>query len=355
MKPETIVFASALSFTISLLGSLFVMRFFPKWRIIDNPQKYGHQRNPIPLPGSVFIIPTFVVISLIFLPFSKHLLALTLGAIIMYLVAFIDDRKGLPATFRLMIQVTLGLLVVACGIGIDVITSPIGGYLNLSKYEINIPIGDIFYQITILADLFTIIWIVLMINTLNWLDGVVGLSASSSMLSALAIGFLSISDRVNQTEMGFLSFVFAFSILGFLIFNIHPPKMLLGDTGAMPMGFTLAVLSIFSGGKIATAFITLAIPLLDAFYVISSRLLKGQKPWKGQDKAHLHDRLLILGANERHIFYGFFATSSILGIYTLFLDTLGKGILILSVFAAYFLMRFLIERKIKILQNKAND
>ncbi len=344
---KEIIFASLLAFTLSISASFLMLKFFPKWGLMDKPWKYGHKRKPIPYPAGIAMPIIFSIILLFFLPFDKHLFALVFGTLSLAIVAFVDDRKGLNPIFRLSFQVFIALVVIACGIGIEVISNPLGGHFELNQYSLDIPINSIDYQITLPSDLFTIIWIIIMINTLNWLDGVVGLSAGTSAAGGLTLGILSLTPLVNQPEIALIAFVFAFVALGFLPFNIAPPKMLLGDAGAMPLGFILAMLAIFSGGKVATAFLVLALPVLDAFWVALYRMMHGKMPWKGQDKAHLHDRLLMLNWNKRQIFFLFFLTSVFLGSTSLFLGTTGKGVVVFILLLSFFIFRFQIERKLQ--------
>lgn len=350
MAVMNIILASVSAFVLSFLLSLAVLKLFPRWGLMDNPKKYGYTRAPIPLSGGVVIPLVFALITLLFLPFEKHLFALTFGAVALAGVSFWDDRGGLSPVFRLGFQLFLALFVVVFGVGIEVISNPLGGHFDLTAYEINIPWRGIFYQITVWADLFTIIWLIAMINTLNWLDGVVGLSAGTALAGGITLGVLSLTSLVNQPEIALLSFVFSAAILGFLFFNFPPPKMLLGDAGAMPLGFILAVLAIFSGGKVATAFLVLALPLLDAFWVAFSRLVRGKKPWEGRDKAHLHDRLLLLGWSERQIFFLFFAVAVSLGVSSLLIATFGKGVMILAVLLGFLAFRFWVERTLNLVK-----
>lgn len=349
---SNIILASLSAFSLSLLIAFFIKKQFPKWGFMDHPEKYGHKRSSVPLPGGVGMPLVFCLISLIFLPFEKHIFGFVLAVLILTAVSFWDDRKNISPFIRLGVQVFAGLILVIFGVGIEVISNPFGGYLQLNAWEIDVIKwkGD-FYQFSVIADLFTIAWVVIMANTLNWLDGVPGLSAGTAAAGGITLGFLSLTSMVNQPEIALLSFVFAGAIFAFLPFNIPPIKMLLGDAGAMPLGFILAVLAIFSGGKVATAFLVLALPILDAVWVALYRLSKGVKPWQGRDKAHLHDKLLMLHWSERQIFILFFLVSVFLGVSSLFLHTLSKGILILTIAVVFIVFRFWLEKKVKSIKN----
>jgi UDP-GlcNAc:undecaprenyl-phosphate GlcNAc-1-phosphate transferase len=100
--------------------------------------------------------------------------------------------------------------------------------------------------------------------------------------------------------------------------------MLMGDSGSMFLGFMLAVLSIFSGGKIATAFLILGFPLLDFFWVILQRVIRGQSPFKGKDRLHLHDKLMDMGIPLRWILFLIYVLCAVFGFSALFLGSMGK-------------------------------
>ena len=94
----------------------------------------------------------------------------------------------------------------------------------------------------------------------------------------------------------------------------------------MFLGFVLAVLSIFSGGKVATAFLILGFPLLDTFWVIIQRLMKGKAPWYGKDKLHLHDKLISHGLSIRKVLFLIYFFAAVFGFSALFLGPMGKFI-----------------------------
>jgi len=113
-------------------------------------------------------------------------------------------------------------------------------------------------------------------------------------IAKITLFFLSISNLVNQPPLGIISIILAGAVLGFLVFNFHPAKIFMGTSGSMFLGFILATLAIFSGGKIATALLVMGFPVMDAIWVIAQRIKSGKSPFKG-DARHLHYRLLEKG------------------------------------------------------------
>lgn len=260
---------------------------------------------------------------LVFLPLSKEILALLAGVILLTTVSFLDDAFCLPPALRLFFQIVAAGILVLGGVGITHLTNPLGGVFDLTTFDWNL--GSFFgaeYHLTLLADIFTIIWVLLLVNSLNWLDGVAGLSSGIAGLAALVIFFLAAREGYHyfdQSAVIALAGILAGGALAFTVFNFPPPKILLGDSGSMLLGFVLATLAIFSGGKVATAALVLGFPLLDAMWVILRRILTGQSPFRG-DYGHLHHRLLAAGFSERKTVLAVYLASAAFGAIALFID-----------------------------------
>lgn len=123
------------------------------------------------------------------------------------------------------------------------------------------------------------------------------------MIAALSLFLLSIRPEIHydigsQIPVATMSIILFASALAFWFFDFYPAKILMGDTGSMFLGFVLATLAIFSGGKVATAILVMGFPLLDAIWVILRRIVSGKSPMKG-DLKHLHHRFLQIGLSQR--------------------------------------------------------
>jgi UDP-GlcNAc:undecaprenyl-phosphate GlcNAc-1-phosphate transferase len=298
------VFAFALTGTLTFLA----VQFFPRLGLLDQPAKYGLKRAPIPYFGGLAIFVGFLISVLLFVPLGKEVIALLAGATLLVLISFLDDLRGLSPLLRLATQIFAALLLIAGGVGITEITNPLGGLLDLTTIDWLISWDGGEHHIFLLADLFAVGWIVLLINTVNWLDGVPGLSAGISGIAAFVLFFLAARPHFHyfdQSAVLALSAILAGGALAFTFFNFAPPRILLGDTGSMLLGFLVAALAIFSGAKIATAVLVLGFPLVDAAWVIASRLARGVPPWRGGEwdrerrAVHLHHRFLAAGFSER--------------------------------------------------------
>lgn len=298
------------SFFTGMLFTALAVKFFPRLKLLDKPLNYGIFRKPIPYCGGLAIFLAFLIAVFIFIPLTKALIGLLIGAFIIIIIGFLDDMFRIHPFIRLFFQFVACLILVFSGIGIFSINIPFWGTLNLS--------GIAWNGILILSAVFTIIWVMVITNVMNFLDGVSGLTSGISFIAGLTLFILSIhpgihADLQSQIPVATLALIIAMVSLAFFIFDFPKPKILMGDTGSTFLGFVLAVLAIFSGGKVATAFLVLGIPILDMIWVVLRRLITGQKIWKG-DLKHLHHRLIDIGFSERKVVLLYLAITAVLGL-----------------------------------------
>jgi UDP-GlcNAc:undecaprenyl-phosphate/decaprenyl-phosphate GlcNAc-1-phosphate transferase len=215
------------------------------------------------------------------------ILAILLGGSVLVLVGFIDDQfGGLPALFRLLIQVLAALLLVVCHIQIHIVYfgAPIDGILSI---------------------VVTVLWIVGITNAVNLMDGMDGLAGGVSFITAMSL--LTASAQFEARAAATLvSAGVAGAALGFLRHNYHPSRIFMGDAGAYFLGYVLAATSMLGSTKIATVtaliptLLLFLVPVVDTSQVIIKRLLAGQNPLSTPGKDHLHHRLLAQGFSQRH-------------------------------------------------------
>lgn len=323
-----------LAFASTFLFSLVALHLFPKIGLMDRPKRYGLSRKPIPYPGGVAIFLGVVLTTLAFVPLESSVIAMLSGATILAVTSFVDDRRGLSPYFRLIIQVLAGVIVVLGGLEIASVTHPFGGSLDLTK-------------VTYLADVVTVLWVMVMVNAFNWLDGVPGMSSSISAITAVVLLLLSMRPEFHyfdQTLAIALSSIVLGAALAFLIFDFPKPRMIMGDTGSMLLGFLLAVAAIISGAKIATTILVLGFPLLDFAWVIGRRVWQGKSPFKG-DLWHFHHRFLKAGLSERQVVLFFAAAAALFGLVALMLNTGGKLVATGVVLLVMTLLAFLLYER----------
>lgn len=224
----------------------------------------------------------------------ERLLLLLAAAGLLTAVMLYDDVVGLGALTKLGWQVAAASLVVLPrlrgaehGIVIERFNSPFGGTIELP----------------LLAALgLTLFWLVGMTNTLNLLDGLDGLAGAVTLVaSAVLFAHTYFWPRDNpQFTISLLPVVLGGVLVGFLPFNWHPARTIMGDAGANFLGFTLAVMAIIGGAKLAAALLALGLPILDVAWVILYRIFHGRSPVQA-DRGHLHHRLLDGGWSQPQI------------------------------------------------------
>jgi UDP-N-acetylmuramyl pentapeptide phosphotransferase/UDP-N-acetylglucosamine-1-phosphate transferase len=297
---------------------------FPRLGLMDpvNPRKI--HTTPLPRGAGVAMFIAFLIgLALTFVldverigGETERLLLLVVGCSILVLVMLVDDAIGLEPRVKLLWQVGAALIVVAPrlrgaghGIVIDQFNAPHFG-------QVEVPIA--------IAVAFTIFWIVGMMNTLNWVDGLDGLAGSVTLV-ACTILFLHTYFWPRddpQFTVSLLPLALGAAVVGFLPFNWHPSKIIMGDSGANFLGYALAVASIIGGAKIATALLALGLPILDVAWVILYRIAHGRSPVKA-DRGHLHHRLLDTGWSQSQIVFFVSAVSLVAGVASLLLPTRG--------------------------------
>jgi len=321
-----------ISILISCLFSFFltplVRNFFIKKNWVEHPDEKNKKTHnataitSVPRGGGISIFFAILITSLLMLPLDKHLVGILLAAFIGLIVGVWDDIKDISPIFRLLTNIFIALIVVGSGIGIAFISNPInGGVIDLSILKINF---DFFgpHSIWVLSDLIAIIWIVWCSNIVGWATGVDGQLPGFVAISAFFIGILAFrySADITQWPVIILAGAVCGAYLGFLPFNFFPQSIMPGYSGKSLAGFFLAVLSILSGAKLATLVFLLGIPMIDAVFTITRRLIKHQPIYLG-DGQHFHHQLLKKGWSRQNIALLYWLFSLILGIISLFLNS----------------------------------
>ncbi|MFP3917229.1 MraY family glycosyltransferase [Lysinibacillus telephonicus] len=228
-------------------------------------------------------------------------LAMVLGASVIVITGILDDMYEISAKAKM-----LGQLVAACiivffgGIQIEFINLPFGGELEFGF--LSIP--------------FTILWIVGITNAINLIDGLDGLAAGVSTIALITLACMALI--MGNMFVVATAAILACSTVGFLFYNFHPAKIFMGDTGALFLGFMIAVLSLL-GFKGVTVFsfiipvIMLGVPISDTFFAIVRRVRNKQK-WSDPDKSHLHHRLIDIGFSHRQTVLIIYGIAALFGI-----------------------------------------
>ncbi len=338
---------------VSLLFLGIVHFFFPRVGFLDKPALYGLKRKAVPYSIGIILPAIFWVITVYFFPSINSLYPIVIGLTVLSVIAFVDDYLKISPYLRLAAQVCVALYLVWSGLGITSITSPFGGALHLDMWRWDI-LGHTLYPLSLLL---TVFWIMLVINAINWLDGFQGLvSGVGTITSAVYVGLsliLLAGTALSQEEIahaqvtGSLSLVLFISVGIIWLYEGVLKKGVLGDSGTYAIGYLLAILSIFSYGKIATLFLVLGVPILDFFWVIFRRVwIEKRSPFQG-DHLHVHHRLQYIGLSQRSTALCIYALSIGLGVLALVLKTKGKlyAILAFLILAALFFIGVVLVQK----------
>ena len=288
--------------------------------LVQYPRERDVHQKPVPRIAGLGIFIGFVVALAVsfWLPVDRfpieveRILLLLIGATLVVGVMLWDDLVGISPFPKLLWQLVAAAIVI-----VPRLRGPDHG---LVIEQFNSPFGGVVHLPLVAAILFTFFWILGMMNTLNWIDGLDGLAGSVSLI-ACGVLFIHTFFRPAgnpQFTISLLPLALGAAVLGFLPFNWHPARIIMGDSGAMFLGFTLAVISIIGGAKIATALLTLWVPILDVAWLILYRLVNGRSPARA-DRGHLHHRLLDLGWSQQQIVFFIAAISAILGATSLLL------------------------------------
>ncbi len=235
---------------------------------------------------------------------EKLLPGVILGTIIVGVGGLLDDRWDLPPWAQFGIQFLGVAVAVRHEVFIERFTHP---FVNIIAVDNPVVIKSAFWIFVLTA-----VWIVGMINTVNWLDGLDGLASGVGMIAALLFAWHSYR-LLDQTTAAAFPLALAGALLGFLCFNFAPARIFLGSAGAYLLGYQLATLAIISPAKIATALLVLAVPILDVAFRIIDRLRQGRSPFHG-DRGHLHHMLYDNGLPTRVIVLGYYAVTMVFGL-----------------------------------------
>lgn len=324
-------FAFVLALALTFCFTYLVRNLSLRYQIVDRPflARKIHKKN-IPLLGGLAIFLGFLATLGYFALFTdkifggymlpKHIFGLILGGAVLVIGGILDDKYNLKPRQQFIFPLLAALIIIASGIGINYISNPLGNTIQLNQIKIKIfEFNGLPYHIVLFADIFTLFWLLGMIYTTKFLDGLDGLVSGISVITSFVLFFLSIAPKVVQPETALVAIMVAGAALAFLFWNFHPARIFLGEGGSTLLGFLLGTLAIISGGKIATALLCMGVPILDAFLVILRRIFSKTSPFFG-DKKHLHFRLLDLGFSQRQAVVFLWILSAGFGITALFLQ-----------------------------------
>lgn len=297
---QNIFFSCGLAFLITFFSIPAIIEVAECKKLYDEPEGRKVHKTVIPTLGGLGIFAGFIIATLMGVdPSMSGILQYVLAALmVLFFIGIKDDILVISVSKKFIGQLLAATIVIKFA---DINITDMYGFLGI--HELSPTVG-------FLLSLFTIVVIT---NSFNLIDGVDGLAGSLSLLTSLIFGFY--FWQTGQNLYAIMAFSLTGSLLAFLIFNFHPARIFMGDTGSLLIGL---LNSIFVIKFISTAadpqsliplesapaigFAILIVPLFDTLRVFTQRILKRKSPFT-PDKNHIHHFLLELGFSHRAIVF----------------------------------------------------
>lgn len=318
---------------------------------VDHPGERRVNTTPVPRGGGVAVGVAFLlVVAALFATDAivglwgpldaltrPEVAALFVGGAAAVVVGLLDDRLDLRARWQFGGQLLVALVPVGLGITVGAIANPFGP--GVIRFE------------GVWGAIFVVLWTLGMMNSINFIDGLDGLSSGVAIIAAITLGIISATGLATEPVLAIVCIILAGALLGFLRWNFHPASIFIGTSGVMFLGYTLALLSIMGSAKVVVALLVLGVPIIDTFYIIVRRLSRGRSPFS-PDRGHIHHRLLDLGLSHTQTVLLIYAICIGLGILSLVLSGTGQLYAFLGVFVGFGLVILLLDR---VVENRASD
>lgn len=269
--------------------------------IPKDPRKI--HKKPMPYFGGLAIYVAIMSCMVVYMPHNQTNIAIMAGATIIVLTGIVDDMFGMNAKVKLLMQIVAAAVAIYGGVKIHFVTNPLSATGMSLLRNLTVPI--------------TLFWIVGITNTINLIDGLDGLASGIASIAATTLLFTASLKGYDFIVMQCA--IIAGASLGFLPFNFNPAKIFMGDTGALLLGYMLAVTSVLGMVKSVAAValvvpvFALGIPIFDTTFAIIRRYIN-KKPIMQADKDHLHHKLMKKGLNQRQTVLIMYFISMVLGV-----------------------------------------
>ncbi len=310
---------------IFVVAGLATLLFVPlakriaiRFKAIDYPSERRVNKTPIPRMGGLAMFLGLIVVAIVVAlgvwlfgwdnPLIPHprltvnYIGVGIGVVLMFAVGVVDDVKNLRPLVKFLWQVIAACIVAASGLLLASIRNPFGaGYIEF---------GWVAYPITVF-------YLVAFANIINLIDGLDGLAAGITAISALTIFVFSLST--NRVDAAIMSIALVGICVGFLRWNFHPASIFMGDSGSLLLGFSLGIVSLFAVARSAVVISVLVpilaagVPIVDTALAIIRRI-RAHKPIVQADGGHIHHRLMEIGFSQRTTVLIMWAWTAVLAI-----------------------------------------
>ncbi len=295
------VFAFVVAMAIAAALTPLAARLARRVGAVAFPSDRGLAERPTPELGGLAILAGVLIAAAIWMPGTiklahavgkagsggtVHTWAILAGACLIAIVGAIDDAVDMPPLAKLLGQIAAALIVVEGGAVVSDVTVPFIGALQFPNE----------------GGVITVIWLVALMNVVNFSDGVDGLAAGLCTIDGVAFAIIAFDLQVSAA--GVLAALTAGASLGFLFHNLYPAKVFMGDSGANLLGYLLGVVAVIGSIKtpavvaLVVPLVILAVPFLDTGFVVAKRLKYRRAPWSA-DANHFHHRFTRIGFSQR--------------------------------------------------------
>jgi UDP-GlcNAc:undecaprenyl-phosphate/decaprenyl-phosphate GlcNAc-1-phosphate transferase len=296
------LFAFLVAMAVAAVLTPLAARFARRIGAVSKVRERGLGKTPTPLLGGLAILAGVLIAAALWMPSTVHLprlvhsnethggvvhtWAMLGGAVLIALVGALDDVFDLRPQWKLLGQIAAAVVAVLAGVVVTDVTIPFVGAFQFPNAGPYLPI----------------IWLVGLMNVVNFSDGVDGLAAGLCTIDGIAFSIIAFDLHVGAA--GILAALTAGASLGFLFYNFHPASVFMGDSGANLLGYLLGVAAVIGSLKtnavvaLVVPLFILAVPFLDTSFVVAKRLKYRRKPWAA-DANHFHHRMARIGFSER--------------------------------------------------------
>ena len=296
------VFAFLVAMGVAFVLTPLAARLARRVDAVSTPSARGLAERATPLLGGLAILAGVLLAAVLWMPAvirlhpiahagrgatpTVHTWAILAGAAVIALVGAIDDTFELRPQWKLLGQIAAAYVAVRGGVVVNDVTLPFFGALQFPNT----------------GGVLSVIWLVGMMNVVNFSDGVDGLAAGLCAIDGIA--FSVIAFNLGVSSAGVLAALTAGASLGFLFHNFHPASIFMGDSGANLLGYLLGTVAVIGSVKtnavvaLVVPLVILAVPFLDTGFVVAKRLKYHRKPWSA-DANHFHHRMARIGFSQR--------------------------------------------------------
>ena len=282
-------------FFVTIICILSLRPFSYRFGLVDRPTLRKHHKGSIPLIGGVamFIGITLGCFSSNLINVEENLVFFLIGSFILILTGLADDISDISSNKRFIFQILVALVTVKFG---EVVIEDFGYLVSNERLHLGI--------FSLIVSVFAIVGV---INSMNFSDGIDGMSASLSLVTFISIALFAYGFNENYAFK--FSLLFIFAIIAFLIFNLGSFfggrfKIFMGDAGSTFIGFGIAwsLISFSQGENLifspVVALWIFAIPLIDTIFVMIRRVAHGKSPFT-PDRSHIHHFFILYGFSDR--------------------------------------------------------